>query len=113
LGVFLGVKLLDRFTWRGMFIAIAGASFLWLIPWCFVAPKLAVRRLANASAWAPTYAELIRKRAVWGTVLGLFGANYGWYFLLNWLPYYLQNDRHLTGNRLALFGSLPFWGLAV
>src|SRR5581483_4366644 len=36
----------------------------------------------------------------------------GWYFLLNWLPYYLQNDRHLSGNRLALFGSLPFWGLA-
>ncbi len=113
LGVLLGVELIDRYTWRGMFVAIAAASFLWLIPWCFIAPRLAVHRLARASAWAPTYWELIKKRAVWGTVLGLFGANYGWYFLLNWLPYYLQNDRHLTGNRLALFGSLPFWGLAV
>lgn len=112
LGVFFGVKLLYRFTWRGMFVIMAAASILWLIPWCFVAPKLAVKRLAKASAWAPTYAELIRKRAVWGTVLGLFGANYGWYFLLNWLPYYLENDRHFTGDRLALFGSLPFWAVA-
>ncbi len=113
LGVFWGVELVARFSWRGMFVAIAAASFIWLIPWCFVAPKLAVRRLAKASAWAPSYRELVTKRALWGTVVGLFGANYGWYFLLNWLPYYLQNDRHLTGSRLALLGSLPFWAVAV
>ena len=112
LGVLLGVKLLDRFTWRGMFVAIALASFLWLIPWCFVAPKLAVKRLAKVSAWAPSYGQLLRNRRVWGTVLGLFGANYGWYFLLSWLPYYLENERHYSGNRLAFIGSLPFWAVA-
>ena len=113
LGVYLGVKLIERFTWRGMFAIIAVASFLWLIPWCFVAPKLAVRRLAKASVWAPTYAELVRKRAFWGTVLGLFGGNYAWYFVLNWLPYYFETERHYTRGRLALFGSLPFWAVAI
>ena len=112
LGVFLGVTLVARFSWRGMFVIIALASFIWLLPWCFIAPRLAVKRLAKASVWAPSYWELIQKRALWGTVLGLFGANYGWYFLLNWLPYYLENDRHMRGDRLALLGSLPFAALA-
>jgi MFS family permease len=112
LGVMLGVKLLNRFTWRGMFIVMAGASLLWLIPWCFVVPKLAVKRLARVSLWAPSYAQLVKTRRVWGTVLGLFGANYGWYFLLSWLPYYLENARHYTGDRLAFIGSLPFWAVA-
>lgn len=112
LGVMLGVKLLNRFTWRGMFVVIAAASFLWLIPWCFIVPKLAVKRFAKLSAWAPSYRQLLMNRRVWGTVLGLFGANYGWYFLLSWLPYYLENERHYAGDRLAFIGSLPFWAVA-
>lgn len=112
LGVMLGVKLLNRFTWRGMFVVIAATSLLWLIPWCFIVPKLAVKRLARISAWAPSYGQLLQNRRVWGSVLGLFGANYGWYFLLSWLPYYLENERHYTGDRLAFIGSLPFWAVA-
>jgi MFS family permease len=112
LGVMLGVKLLNQFTWRGMFVVIAVASALWLIPWCFVAPKLTVQEKAHLFTWSPTYRELVRQRAFWGTVLGLFGANYAWFFVLNWIPYYFETDRHITGDRLALFASLPFWGVA-
>jgi MFS family permease len=112
LGVLLGVKLLNHFTWRGMFFIIAIASALWLIPWCFVAPKMTIRQLSSSSRWSPSYRQLIRQRAFWGTVLGLFGANYAWFFLLNWIPYYFETDRHITGDRLALFASLPFWAVA-
>lgn len=112
LGVMLGVKLLDQFTWRGMFVVIAIASALWLIPWCSIAPGLAVRKATPGKNWSPTYRQLIRKRAFWGTVLGLFGANYAWFFLLNWIPYYFETDRHITGDSLALFASLPFWAVA-
>ncbi|MBV8052128.1 MAG: MFS transporter, partial [Acidobacteriaceae bacterium] len=52
------------------------------------------------------------ERAFWGTVLGLFGGNYAWFFLLNWIPYYFETDRHITGESRALFTSLPFWGVA-
>lgn len=112
LGVLLGVKLLNRYTWRGMFIIIAIASFLWLIPWCFVAPRLAAKRLTKISAWSPSYRELVTKRPFWGTALGLFGGNYGWYFLLSWLPYYFETVRHYSRDRLAIFASLPFWAIA-
>ncbi|HZS57374.1 MAG TPA: MFS transporter [Bryobacteraceae bacterium] len=112
LGVMLGVKLLNQFTWRGMFIVIAIASGLWLIPWCSIVPRLTVAEERRLTKWSPTYRQLIRTRSFWGTVLGLFGANYAWFFVLNWIPYYFETDRHITGDRLALFASLPFWAVA-
>ncbi len=114
LGVLFGVKLLNEFTWRGMFIVIAIASGIWLIPWCAVAPMLKTRPAnQRGPTWSPSYRQLIQTRAFWGTVLGLFGANYAWFFLLNWIPYYFETDRHISGDRLALFASLPFWGVAI
>jgi ACS family D-galactonate transporter-like MFS transporter len=112
LGVLIGVKMIGWLSWRYMFVAIGAASLLWLLPWCFIVPKLAVKRLAKISAWAPPYREIVVQRALWGTVLGLFGGNYTWYLFLTWLPYYLEKDRHYTHDRLALIASLPFWGVA-
>lgn len=112
LGVLLGVKMIAWLSWRYMFLVIGGASLLWLIPWCFLVPKLAVKRLTLASEWAPGYLQIIAQRRFWGTVLGLFGGNYTWYLFLTWLPYYFETDRHYTHNRLAVIASLPFWGVA-
>jgi MFS family permease len=112
LGVMLGFFLMNRLSWRGMFIAIGAASLLWLIPWCVVTPKLTLRQ-ERSSIKAPPYREMLRSRAFWGTVLGLFGGNYTWYLLLTWLPYYFETDRHYAHDSLAILSSLPFWGVAV
>ena len=112
LGVLLGVKMIGWLSWRYMFVAIGAASLLWLLPWCFIVPRLAVKRLATASAWAPPYREIVGQRRFWGTVLGLFGGNYTWYLFLTWLPYYFERERHYTHDRLAVIASLPFWGVA-
>jgi MFS transporter, ACS family, D-galactonate transporter len=104
---------MNRFTWRGMFILIGGASLIWLLPWSLVAAKLPTKRIERASAWAPTYSQLVTKRRLWGTVVGLFGGNYVWYFFLTWLPYYFETERHFTRNTLALLASLPFWAVAI
>lgn len=112
LGVLVGVTMVARLTWRGMFIAVGGFSLLWLVPWAFVAARLARRPFSKASVSAPSYRELLSKRAFLGTALGLFGGNYTWYFLLTWLPYYFENERHYTRDRLALIASLPFWAVA-
>ena len=112
LGVLLGVELVNMLDWRGMFIAIGAVSLMWLVPWCFVAPRLKLRQEFSPIK-APSYKEIMSKRPFWGTVLGLFGANYTWYLLLTWLPYYFEKDRHYEHSRLAIFSSLPFWGVAV
>lgn len=108
LGVMIGFELVRRFDWRGMFIVIGIGSMLWLVPWCLVVPHLKLRQ-ETSNIPAPAYFEILSKRAFWGTVIGLFGANYTWYLLLTWLPYYLEKERHYSN--LALFGSLPFWVL--
>jgi MFS transporter, ACS family, D-galactonate transporter len=113
LGVMLGVTLVSRLGWRGMFLAIGLFSLLWLVPWCIVAPKLPLREVEALEPPSPSYVELLGKRAVWGTILGLVGANYTWYFFLNWLPYYFERERHYTHDKLALLASLPFWASVV
>jgi hypothetical protein len=57
--------------------------------------------------------EILRKRDAWGTFLGLFCVNYAWYFLLTWLPSYLVMERHFSAKMMAIFGSMPFWGVAL
>lgn len=113
MGVLVGEEMLKLFSWRGMFIAIGSVSMLWLIPWAVVAAKTPVSRIERASAWAPTYREVIWRRKFWGTALGLFGGNYAWYFLLSWLPYYFERERHYHKNELALMASLPFFAVAI
>jgi MFS family permease len=112
-GVMLGVKMIGWFSWRGMFFVMGAVALVWLVPWCFVAPRLGKERLKEVSAAAPAYVELLSRRAVWGTILGLFGANYTWYFFLSWLPYYFETQRHYTKNLLAIMASLPFWAIAI
>ncbi len=112
IGIMLGVMLVHRLSWRGMFVAIGLVSMVWLVPWCFVAGKLTLRQDLSAVP-APTYREILSHRAFWGTVLGLFGGNYTWYFFLTWLPYYFEHERHYGHDRLAFFSSLPFWGVGL
>jgi predicted MFS family arabinose efflux permease len=113
LGVMVGVTLVNRLGWRGMFLAVGLVSLLWLVPWGVVAPRLPLREIEALELPSPSYWELLGKRAVWGTILGLVGANYTWYFFLNWLPYYFERERHYTHDKLALLASLPFWASVV
>ncbi len=115
LGVLVGVKLVNWLSWRGMFFAIGAVSLIWLIPWSVIVPHLKVRvpeKAGSEHITLPTYKEILSKRAVWGTIIGLFGANYTWYFFLTWLPYYFEHERHYTHDKLAFLGSLPFWFVA-
>ncbi len=114
LGVLLGVKMIEWFSWRGMFLVIGACSLLWLLPWSLIVPKLPSRHVnhANLSVSTPSFGEILSKRALWGTAIGLFGGNYTWFFFLNWLPYYLETERHYSLDRLAIVGSLPFWAVA-
>lgn len=114
LGVLLGVKILEWFSWRGMFLIIGAGSLLWLLPWSLIVPKLPSRHISETESpgSTPSSREILSKRALWGTALGLFGGNYTWFFFLNWLPYYLETERHYTENQLAIVGSMPFWAVA-
>ncbi len=112
LGLLIGGTILAHFGWRALFISVGVASLLWLLPWCLVAPGLPQNTRLSGKHNSPGYFEILRKRQAWGTILALFTANYVWYFLLTWLPSYLQMERHFTTEAMALFGSVPFFTVA-
>jgi MFS transporter, ACS family, D-galactonate transporter len=111
LGIYLGGLLVAGYGWRILFISIGVVSLLWLIPWTFWGPKDRALAISHSAA-APGLFEILSKRESWGTFIGLFGANYIWYFLLLWLPSYLVQQRHFSETMMAKLGSLPFFAIA-
>jgi ACS family D-galactonate transporter-like MFS transporter len=61
----------------------------------------------------PGFGEILSKRAAWGTFIGLFCANYVWYFIITWLPGYFRKELGYTQKEMAVFASVPLLVLAV
>jgi MFS family permease len=97
LGAFVGGIVMVRYGWRAMCMALGATSLLWLIPWM---TQLRIPRqkvpLARAADAGPSYASILRQRALWGTMLGNFCSNYGFYFVFTALPLYLVHERGLS-----------------
>jgi ACS family D-galactonate transporter-like MFS transporter len=112
LGVLIGGLVVGHFGWRALFFVLGFGGLLWLVPWGIWGPRPAsVERPRDGAC--PGILEILGKRSAWGTFLGLFCVNYAWYFLVFWLPPYLVIERHFSANMMAVFGSMPFWGLAL
>jgi MFS transporter, ACS family, D-galactonate transporter len=111
-GMIVGGLILYRYGWRAVFLSIGLASLLWVIPWFIFAPKIRTASSMRARYDGPGLADILRKRDAWGTLIGLFGANYAWYFMLTWLPQYLLMERHYSTRMMALTGWLPFCATA-
>jgi len=91
-GTLAGGLLMAHFGWRSAFWVFGGLSLLWLIPWSRVAGQVRTA-VPVRDADSPTWGQVLRQPALWGTALGLFSSNYVFYFMLSWLPSYLQTER--------------------
>ncbi len=112
IGTFLGALIVSHYGWRPLFYILGFGSLLWVVPWFIWGPR-DTALAASASEAAPSMLEIAGKRDSWGTFLGLFCGNYVWYFLINWLPYYLVKERHFSMDKMAVFASLPFVAIAI
>jgi MFS family permease len=112
LSIYLGGMLLQDYGWRALFIGVGLGSLLWLLPWTWSMPADPARS-GERRAGGLGMAEILCRREVWGTSLGMFALGYVWIFLITWLPSYLVRERNYTLQQMAVLGSLPFWGMAV
>ena len=110
IGILVGGLAMERFGWRAFFVAMGALSLLWLVPWLKYAPASAPSR--EPGVHAPTLRRILRERSAWGTFISLFCSNYAWYFMVFWLPPYLENERHFSHHDMSILGSIPFWGVA-
>jgi MFS family permease len=55
----------------------------------------------SAGEDSPTFWMILKHPALWGTALGLFSSNYTFFFMLSWLPSYLERERGFSTVEMA------------
>jgi MFS family permease len=113
LGTLIGGLLMAQVGWRAFFVGLGALSLLWLVPWFrwMPAAKPAARREQRADLVG--IGEILTKRSAWFSAFALFCSNYFWYFLLTWLPAYLERERGFPKSKMAVFGSLCYLAIAL
>ncbi len=108
-GTYVGGLVMIRYGWRTMFMVLGLASLLWLIPWSaqLRAPPASAAP-PEAAAAGPRWIDVVRQRALWGTVLGNFCSNYAFYFVFTSVPLYLVEERGLSLSSMTHVQSLIF-----
>jgi MFS family permease len=112
-GIFFGGLLIAGFGWRPFFVGFGLVSLLWIIPWMLIARPRLIQPQAPKSAGEPSLRAILQERSLWGAGLGHFCANYGWYFVLSWIPYYLVHERGWSITQMATIGGSAYLLMAL
>jgi MFS family permease len=105
-GTQLGGLIMAQFGWRAAFFVFGSLSLLWLLPWSRVRLPSAAPQAAEFAA--PSFPQVLRQRALWGTSLGHFSGNYTFYFMLTWLPTYLVRERGFSTAAMASIAGAAY-----
>lgn len=52
--------------------------------------------------------RILKRRELWGASLGHFASNYGYYFIVSWLPFYLVKSRGLSVGSMVAIASWAY-----
>jgi ACS family D-galactonate transporter-like MFS transporter len=113
IGALIGGFFIARLGWRMFFISLGAVSLLWLIPWLVWMPKNKKLATVRKSEAHLSLRDLLRQSAVWWTAIGLFGSNYFWYFLITWLPPYLEKERGFPKATMRVVSSVSYLAIAL
>jgi MFS family permease len=110
------VWLSSVYGWRVGFFIVGSLSVFWIAAWLawFRSSRIAgmVRhdqeRVEGPAAWS----EIVRLPRFWGLMCASLFGNTCLYFLMNWIPTFLVQDRHFAYNiKLGGVMIVPFLGL--
>lgn len=105
-GMLVGGLVMATYGWRVMFAAFGLATLFWLLPW---RRFMRDSRVDGGAAGAELpFAAILGHRALWAVCVGHFSSNYGFYFLLSWLPLYLTSVRGFALPEMATITALTF-----
>jgi MFS family permease len=100
-GVFFGGLLMADFGWRRVFLVFGALSLLWLVPWTLSTGRASAEARAAPRTPSPSFAAILARRELWGVALGHLSGNYGFYFMISWLPLYLVKARGFSIAEMA------------
>lgn len=117
-GTLIGGMLMTQWGWRATFVLFGAASLLWLLPWSRVrinspdADDVASTEGASTEGASAgpvvTLRQILSRRALWGASLGHFAGNWNWYFILGYLPMYLEMQRGFSKEHMATVVSSAY-----
>ncbi len=105
-GTLVGGLIMAAWGWRAMFVIFGVATLLWLVPWRRF-ERAAVAAGDGDGAGVP-FGVILRQPTLWAQCAGHFTSNYGFYFLLAWLPLYLVNVRGFALTEMATMAALTY-----
>jgi MFS family permease len=121
----LVVALLARFSWREAFpifgavgVVFAAAWYWWFRDDPHTHRSVNAAELAQIGNDPPAphaavrWGALVRSRNLMALCAMYFGAIYGWYFYLTWLPTYLLRARGFDLSTVGWLAALPLIGIA-
>jgi MFS family permease len=112
LGTLGGGFIMAWFGWRAIFLVFGIATLAWLVPW-----ELRVRSLREdvSPGREQQFAigKLAKRWSLWAAGIGHFASNYGFYFVLAWLPLYLVQSRGYSIATMTLLATTVYVAQAV
>lgn len=107
-GTLIGGMLMAHWGWRSTFVLFGTLSLLWLLPWSRVRITSPASESVAAIGPAVTMRQILSRRALWGASLGHFAGNWNWYFILGYLPMYLEMQRGFSKEHMATVVSSAY-----
>lgn len=121
----LVVAILARFSWRTAFPLFGAVGIVWAAAWFFwfrdeprehrgvnEAELAFIGRRPQEPHPRVPWRALLRHRSLLAICAMYFGAIYGWYFYLTWLPTYLLRGRGFELASVGWLAALPLLGIA-
>ena len=110
-GTLTGGLLMAAAGWRGAFLLFGLVSLVWLVPWWLAtrhASAAATAAPAEPETNVPNFRAILARPELWGSGLGHFAGNYGFYFVVSWLPLYLVKAQGYSITHMAKIGALVY-----
>lgn len=107
-GTLLGGYLMTVFGWRTVFMVFGAMSLLWLWPWSRVEISKPAAPAPSSVDSQPSFPQILQRRELWGASLGHFASNYGYYFIVSWLPFYLVKSRGFSLGSMVAIASWAY-----
>ncbi len=107
-GIFIGGMLILTLGWHALFFIFGAASLLWLVPWLRVKRPEPIHSAPDAPDHAPSFAEMLGKREMWGAMIGHFCGNYSYFIVLSWLPLFLVKQQGFSIETMAWLGGAVY-----
>ncbi len=107
-GALAGGLILQDYGWRPIFWVFGLVTLLWLVPWHFASAPLRSKSMTTPVVDPVPLGHLLRLPALWLMGASHFMSNYGFYFLLAWLPLYLTKTLGYSIAEMTLLTTLSF-----